>query len=49
VEFSLPASSLAYWSSDAHRWVVEEEPVEIAVGASSADTRVRRTVRITGH
>jgi len=46
VEFSLPASSLAYWSSDAHRWVVEEEPVELAVGASSADIRVRRRIQV---
>ncbi len=46
VAFSLPASSLAYWSPDAHRWIVEEEPVEVAVGASSADMRVRRSVRV---
>src|SRR5438876_6720624 len=46
VEFSLPASSLAYWSSDAHRWVVEEEAVELAVGASSADIRVRRRIQV---
>ena len=46
VELSLPASSLAYWNSQMHRWVVEDEPVEIAVGASSADIRLRRTVRV---
>ena len=45
VAFSLAASSLAYWSPEAHRWVVEGEPVEIAVGSSSADIRLRRTVR----
>ena len=46
VEFSLPAASLAYWNSDLHRWVVETEPVELAVGASSADIRVRRTITV---
>ena len=46
VDFPLSAASLAYWNPDAHRWVVEDEPVEIAVGASSADIRLRRTVRV---
>jgi len=46
VEFSLPAASLAYWNSDLHRWVVETEPVELAVGASSADIRVRRRIQV---
>src|SRR5205809_5169100 len=41
VQFSLPAYSLAYWNPDTHGWVVEAEPVEIDVGASSADIRVR--------
>jgi beta-glucosidase len=46
VEFSLPAASLAYWNSELHRWVVEREPVEIAVGASSAGIRVRRRIQL---
>ena len=46
VEFSLPASSLAYWNSDLHRWVVEQEPIELAVAASSADIRVRRRIQV---
>ena len=46
VEFALPASSLAYWSPDTHRWVVEQEPVELAVGASSADIRLRRRIQV---
>ena len=48
VEFSVPASSLAYWNPDTHRWVVEQEPVELAVAASSADIRLRRTIRVVG-
>lgn len=46
IEFSLPASSLAYWNPDAHRWVVEEESLELAVGASSTDIRVRRRIQV---
>ena len=46
VAFSLPASSLAYWNSATHRWVVEQEPVELAVGASSADIRLRRRIQV---
>jgi beta-glucosidase len=46
LELPLAASSLAYWNSQMHHWVVEGEPVEIAVGASSADLRLRRTVRV---
>ncbi|HEY6224154.1 MAG TPA: glycoside hydrolase family 3 C-terminal domain-containing protein [Gemmatimonadales bacterium] len=46
LEFPLAASALAYWSPEAHRWVVEAEPVEIAVGASSADIRLRRTITV---
>ena len=48
VEFSLPASSLAYWNPDTHRWVVEQEPVEIEVGASSTNMRLRRAIRVVG-
>jgi len=48
VEFSLPASSLAYWSPETHSWVVENEPVLLEVGASSADIRLQKTVTITG-
>ncbi len=46
VEFSLPASSLAYWNPYSHEWVVEQEPVEVAVGGSSADIRVRRRIQV---
>jgi beta-glucosidase len=46
VEFSVPASSLAYWNPATHRWVVETESVEVAVGGSSADIRLRRTINL---
>jgi beta-glucosidase len=46
VELPLTASSLAYWSTKSHSWVVEQEPVRIEVGASSADIRLTKTIRI---
>ena len=36
----LKAESLAYWDEHAGRFVVEEEPIRILVGGSSADTRL---------
>ena len=47
VYFGLPASSLAYWNEQTDRWVVEAEPVKLQVGASSADIRLERTIRVT--
>jgi beta-glucosidase len=47
VQFRLAASALAYWDAAGDRWVVEEQPVRIRVGASSADIRVERTVTVT--
>jgi beta-glucosidase len=48
VSFRLPAASLAYWDAGAHRWVVEPDEVRLQVGASSADVRVQRTLRVVG-
>jgi beta-glucosidase len=46
VSFKLPASSLAYWDTGSHAWVVEPGVVELQVGASSADIRVRRQITV---
>ena len=48
VRFSVPVSSLAYWNEQTHGWVVESAPVTVQVGASSADIRAERTVRVIG-
>jgi beta-glucosidase len=48
VAFPLAAASLAYWNPGTHRWVVEDEPVRIRVGASSADIRAERTITVAG-
>jgi beta-glucosidase len=48
VEFNLAAASLAYWNSETQGWVVENEPILLQVGASSADIRLQQTITITG-
>jgi beta-glucosidase len=46
VRMPLPASSLAYWDEHARRFVVEDEPVRLMVGGSSADIRAETTVMV---
>jgi beta-glucosidase len=48
VTLHLAARSLAYWNPNAQRWVVESEPVQLRVGASSADIRLTHTVQLRG-
>jgi beta-glucosidase len=48
VTFRLPASALAYWDTGTHGWVVEDEPVRLQVGASSADIRLETTITVAG-
>ncbi|HKN84704.1 MAG TPA: glycoside hydrolase family 3 C-terminal domain-containing protein, partial [Pyrinomonadaceae bacterium] len=46
VKFSLPASRLAYWNAETDRWAVEKDQIEITVGGSSTDARLRKTIRV---
>jgi beta-glucosidase len=46
VTLSLPASRLAYWDADADRWTVEKNRIEIIVGGSSTDARLRKTIDV---
>jgi beta-glucosidase len=46
VRLPLAVSSLAYWDSASTGWIVEGEPVRLLVGASSADIRLDRTIRV---
>ena len=46
VKLSIPASRLAYWNAEKHQWVVEKDQIEITVGGSSTDTRLRKTIRV---
>ena len=47
VRMPVPISSLAYWDAAADRWVVEADQIRLQVGASSADIRLEKTVRVT--
>lgn len=45
VKLSIPASRLAYWNAEKDQWVVEKDQIEITVGGSSTDARLRKTIR----
>jgi len=46
VAFKLSATSLAYWDENANRWATEGDSVEVEIGASSSDIRLRKTIRV---
>ncbi len=46
VTFALKAADLAYWDEKGNRWVVEAEPVEIRVGASSAEIQLTKSIGV---
>jgi beta-glucosidase len=46
VKLSLPTSRLAYWNADTDRWVVEKDQIEITVGGSSMDARLKKKIRV---
>ena len=43
VKLSVPVSRLAYWNAG---WIVEKDQIEITVGGSSNDARLRKTIRL---
>jgi beta-glucosidase len=46
VEIPLPVKRLAYWDISAKAWHVERDRIEIRVGGSSADIRLKQTVEV---
>jgi beta-glucosidase len=46
VLFTVPAQRLAYWNVNHHRFEVEADKIEIAVGASSSDLRMKKTIEV---
>ena len=48
IELSVPVSRLAYWNTETHGWTVNSERLRLEVGASSADIRLERVIRVTG-
>ncbi|PYP09595.1 MAG: glucan 1,4-alpha-glucosidase [Gemmatimonadetes bacterium] len=48
VTFPLAAAALRYWDPGGHRWGIENGPVVVEAGASSADIRLTTTLVVTG-
>jgi beta-glucosidase len=46
VEIPLTAKSLAYWDEAQHGWTVESGVIEVRVGGSSADTRLKSAITV---
>ena len=46
VEIPLKAETLAYWDVNRHNFVVEEDKIQIMVGASSSDTKLQDTIYV---
>ena len=46
VSFPLPASSLAYWDESTHAWKLEADTVAVELGASSADIRLKKNLKV---
>ena len=46
VEIPLKASSLAYWDVSQQKFIVEEDKIEIQVGASSSDIRAKKMIDV---
>ena len=46
VQIPLKASQLAYWDTGRKAFVVEREPVQLMIGASSADIRLRAEIAV---
>ena len=47
VELTLPAKSQAYWDTDQQGFVVEPGKIELEVGSSSADIKLKKRINLT--
>ena len=46
VRIALKAKDLAYWDAQTKQWVVEDEKVNLMVGASSAGVKLQQTINV---
>ncbi len=46
VELELKADDLRYWNPDTDAWILEAQPVQVEVGASSADIRQSMSLEV---
>ena len=44
---SMDASRLAYWDDKTKQMVVEPDQVELRIGASATDIKVKQTIKVT--
>jgi beta-glucosidase len=49
VELTLRAADLGYWDPERGAFVVEPDPVEIRIGSSSADIRLKKTLEVSAN
>jgi beta-glucosidase len=46
VTLELKAAELAYWNGSRHKFVVESGAVQLMIGSSSADIRLKKTIKV---
>jgi len=46
VKLLLPATRLAYWNAETDQWVVELDRIEVIVGGSSTDARLKKVIQL---
>jgi beta-glucosidase len=46
VELPLSTQALAYWDTPEHKWVLEKDKVSLAVGDSSADSKLAKVISV---
>ncbi len=46
VTFEVPVKELSYWNDETHKWELESGNIELLVGSSSSDIRLKKEVKI---
>ena len=46
VEIVVPADDLKLWDAEAHQWAFRGKKAKLMVGASSADIRLKKNVKL---
>jgi len=46
VQLSVPVSKLRYWNEEKYDWVLENSDIELIIGSSASDIRLKKTIKI---
>jgi beta-glucosidase len=46
VTFELKAEQLAYWNPSQHKFITESGEVQLLIGSSSADIKLKKLIRV---